>query len=331
MRKTNCSIAVLFMLCFSMAKAQTTLEQEIGYLLSDALFYSEKYIIPATDGAVYQASSAWMSTAKKREKWTVEAGIYGNVFFVPNRDRSFTVSNSDFQFFQIEGAESATVPTALGDNHQVYLVGDLDGEQIRFKTPQGINQETVVYPYLQVGVVLPYGFEVMGKYSTRTKLKKGDYQVFGFGLKHNFSQYFPSLETKKINLAAMMMYSNEDISFDFLDVNTSYGNMGINRFTGIVNTYHLQLAASKEIKDFELMLSFIANVSDFSYKVNGTTEEPTIFANAINDLLPELEETKFNYVGEFSVNYFFNKFYAKGTFSFGKFANANLGLNYIIN
>ncbi|AWM12621.1 hypothetical protein DI487_01205 [Flavobacterium sediminis] len=97
-----------------MAKAQTTLEQEIGYLLSDALFYSEKYIIPATDGAVYQASSAWMSTAKKREKWTVEAGIYGNVFFVPNRDRSFTVSNSDFQFFQIEGAESATVPTALG-------------------------------------------------------------------------------------------------------------------------------------------------------------------------------------------------------------------------
>ncbi len=321
----------LLVFCFSKTKAQTTLEQEIGYLLSDALFYSEQYIIPATDGAVYQASSAWMGTAKKRDKWIVEAGIYGNIFFVPNRDRTFTISNNDFQFFEIEGTANATVPTALGDNQQVYLVGDLDGEQIRFKTPEGINQETVVYPYLQVGLTLPYGFEAMGKYSTRTKLKKGDYQVYGFGLKHNFSQYFPSLEAKKINLAAMVMYSNEDISFDFLDVNTSYGNLGINRFTGIVDTYHLQLSVSKEIKDFELMLSFITNVSNFNYKVNGTTAEPTVFANAINNLLPELEETKFNYVGELSVNYFFNRFYAKGTLSFGKFVNTNLGLNYIIN
>jgi hypothetical protein len=321
----------LMMLGFLKLKAQSTLSQEIGYLLSDALFYSEKYIIPATDGAVYQASSAWMSTVKKREKWTVEVGIYGNVFFVPNSDRTFQINNSDLQFFEIENASSATVPTALGNKDQVYLTGDLNGEQIRFKTPQGINQETVVYPYLQVGLALPYGFEIMGKYSTRTKLKKGDYQVYGLGLKHNFSQYFSSLEAKKINLAAMVMYSNEDISFDFIDAETSFGNLGFNRFTGIVNTYHLQLSASKEINHFEIMGSFITNVSDFKYEVGGSTSEPTPYAIAINNLLPQLEKTKFNYMGELSVNYFISKFYIKGTFSFGKFANANLGFNYVIN
>ena len=48
------------------------------------------------------------------------------------------------------------------------------------------------------------------------------------------------------------VYSNEDISFDFLDVNTSYGNLGINNLNGIVDTFHYQLSVSKEIKKFEI-------------------------------------------------------------------------------
>lgn len=316
---------------FSWAFAQAqTFEEQLGYLLSDALFYSEQYIIPATDAAVYQASASWMNSAKKKKKWELDLGLHANVFFVPNRDRTFDISNNNFQFFEIEGATEATVPSALGGEAQVYLVGDLDGEQIRFKTPKGINQETVVYPYLQASLGLPYGFEVVGRYSTRTKLKKGDYQVYGFGLKHNFSQYFPKLEAKKINLAFQTMYSNEEIRFDFLDIQTTSGSLGLNQFTGKVDTFHFQFGISKEIKSFELMGTFIANVSNFNYSVSGENES-SIYAQAINQLIPQLEETKWNSIGEVSVNYFFNDFFIKSSFSFGKFANINLGLNYTFN
>lgn len=326
----NLSIIILFVVCFVKSNAQT-LEQQIGYLLSDALFYSEQYVTPATDGAVYQASSAWMNSAKKREKWQLDLGIHANLFFVPNRNRKFTISNSDFQFLQIENATSATVATAFGNDEQVYLYGDLDGEQIRFKSPEGINQETVVYPYLQARLSLPYGFEVVGRYSTKTKLKKGDYQVYGFGLQHNFSQYFPKLEAKKINFAAMMMYSQEDISFDFLEVSTNYGDLGLNQFNAKIDTYHFQVGVSKEIKKFEIMASVLTNYSTFDYNVSSNTATPTIFAVAINDKLPELEEDKWNFMGEISANYFFHDFYLKSSFSFGKFANVNLGLNYTFN
>ena len=62
-----CLIISLF--CTKIAAQTSSDLQQIGYLLTDALFYSEKYIIPITDAAVYQSSSGWVLSAKKKEKW----------------------------------------------------------------------------------------------------------------------------------------------------------------------------------------------------------------------------------------------------------------------
>ena len=156
MRKFQIVILFFCSLLFNLksnAQSQSELEQ-IGYLLNDALFYSEQYIIPATDAAVYLSSSSWVNSPKKKELWDVTLSLNGNMFFVPKRDRRFEIQNSDFQFFEIENATSATVPTALGNDNQIYLVGDLGGEEVRLKTPEGINQEIVFYPYLQANIGL---------------------------------------------------------------------------------------------------------------------------------------------------------------------------------
>ena len=316
--------------------AQTAAQfEQIGYLLEDALLYSKQYLVPATDAAVYQASSAWINSAKKKENWKINIGIHGNMFFVPNSDRSFTISNSDFKFLKLEGTETtAVVPTAIGNDDAYYLVGDLDGQQVRLKTPKGVNQETINYPYLDVSVALPSGTELIGRFSTKTNLKRGYYQVYGVGLKHNISQYFPSLEPKNIHISAMSFYSNEDISFDFLDVNTSYGNLGINNLNGIVDTFHYQLSVSKEIKKFEILGSFIVNTSMFNYVVSGNTgaiEEVFPAQKIINQLLDTIEKRKTNYIGEIAVNYNLNKFNILSAFAFGKFFNYNLGVSYKIN
>ncbi|WP_130734591.1 DUF6588 family protein [Flavobacterium sp. J27] len=322
-------ITILF--C-SKIKAQNSNDiEKIGYLLTDALFYSEKYIIPMTDAAVYQASSGWVLSPKKKEKWEVTLGIHTNVFFVPNKDRDFQIKNSDFQFFEIEGASTATVPTALGNNDPHFLIGEIGGETVRFKTPEGVNQETIIYPYFQASVELPYGFEFIGRYSPKTKLKKGNYQVYGAGLKYNLSQHFKNWEIKKIHLAVAGIYSNADVSFDFLDVNTAYGNLGINRINGIVDTWHLDLLFSKEFKNLDLNGNFILNYSTFNYLVNGpkgSIEEIIPVQQIINELLTRIEKDKINTIFEITGIYHINKFALQSSFAFGKFANLNFGVQY---
>ncbi|CAM4447317.1 DUF6588 family protein [Flavobacterium terrigena] len=334
--KRSFAFCILFFGFSNSIQAQTPTQlEQIGYLLEDALLYSKQYLIPATDGAVYQASSAWMNSAKKKKDWEILVGIHANTFKVPKSDRSFTINNSDFKFLQLEGtATSAEVPTALGNDDTFVLVGDLDGQEVRLKTPKGVNQEYITYPYLDVAFALPSGTEVIGRFSTKTKLKRGDYQVYGFGLKHNLSQYFPRLESNKIHVSAMSFYSNEDISFDFLDVNTSFGNLGINNLNGIVDTYHYQLSVSKEIKRFEILGSFIVNTSDFNYIVSGEKgeiENVLPVQQIINQLLDTIQKRKTNYIGEVAVNYGFKNFNILSAFAFGKFMNFNVGVSYKIN
>ncbi|CAM3950940.1 MULTISPECIES: DUF6588 family protein [Flavobacterium] len=322
----------VFLLAVLKANAQAPTDfDKIGYLLSDALLYSEQYILPITDAAVYQSSSAWVLSPKKKKVWDVTLGIHTNIFFVPKKDREFTIKNSDFQFFEIEGNSTATVPSALGNDDQVYLTGEIGGEQVRFETPEGVNQESIIYPYLQASVELPLGFEFTGRYSTRTKLKKGYYQVYGAGLKYNISQHFLNWKDKNIHLAIATIYSKEDIGFDFLDINTAYGNLGINQINGKVDTWHFNVVGSKEFNNFELIGNFIVNNSKFEYLVSGPegSIEGFIPVQAIiNDLLKTIEKDKVNYVFEISGIYHINKLALQSSFAFGKFANLNLGVQY---
>jgi hypothetical protein len=320
----------------SFSQTTQTLDN-IVLFLNDAAMYSDKYITPATDAAVYQSSAGWMTSPKKRKLFAVTLGIYGNAFFVPKSDRSFEIKNSDFSFFTIQNANGetvspATVPTALGSETQYLLVGQLDASnQIKMLAPNGVNQESIVYPYLQGSISLWKGFELVGKYSSKVQLKRGDFQVYGVGVKHNFSQYFSSLNKKKINLAALVAFSKEDISFDFLDTNTSFGNLGINRITGKVQTLQFQLSASKEWKKFELMFSAIANRSEFKYYLTGERgqiEDVIPVQQTLNNKLVDIYKTKFNGIGEISGRYQFSKFYVQSSIAFGKFVNTNLSVQY---
>ena len=333
--KRSFAICALFFGFSNSMQAQTPLQlEQIGYLLEDALLYSKQYLIPATDGAVYQASSAWMNSAKRKKDWQISVGLHGNTFKVPNSDRSFIINNSDFKFLELESGTSAEVPTALGTDDTFVLVGDLGGQQVKLKTPKGVNQEFITYPYLDFSFALPSGSEIIGRFSNKTDLKRGDYQVYGFGVKHNLSQYFPVLENKKIYISAISFYSNEDISFDFLDVNTAYGNLGINNLNGIVDTYHYQLSVSKEISNFEILGSFIVNTSDFNYVVSGekgAIENLIPAQYIINQLLDTIQKRKTNYIGELAVNYSFRDFNFLSAFAFGKFMNFNAGISYKVN
>jgi hypothetical protein len=314
--------------------AQTLVD--LNNFVSDALWYADKFITPATDAAVYQASSGWIATPQKAKLWDVNVSLHTNIFFVPKANRKFTVSNSDFAFLEIEGASSVTVPTAIGNDDQYYVTGsftDVPNGDIRIKTPEGLDAGTVIYPYVQASLGLWYGTEILAKYSYNVKLKKGHYQVYGVGIKHNLSQYVKSLEAKNIYLSIFAGVSKEEIAFDFLTSETEqFGSLGLNEIVGLVDTYQFQVNGSKKWKKFELMAGVITNVSNIEYEVggeNGTTALLVPVKSFVNNRLSEIYKTKINSIGELSGRYQFGKhLFGQAAFAFGKFANTNISLQY---
>ncbi|OIQ17318.1 MAG: hypothetical protein BM557_08895 [Flavobacterium sp. MedPE-SWcel] len=326
------SLFVFFGTNKAVAQYDTVIIEQMGHLINDALFFSDKYVTPATDAAVYQSASGWITTPKERELWDVSIGLHTNIFFTPKRDREFTIYNSDFTFFQLEEGSSAVVPSALGDDKQVYLAGQLGDSEVRLETPRGIDMERVVYPYLQGSIALWYGTELVVKYSPKIKLKKSNYQVYGFGVKHNISRYFEGLKNKKIHFAVLAAYSKEDVSFDFLDVETDYGTLGISTINGLVDTWQFQVNGSKELGKFELMGGFIVNTSNVKYTVGGDRggiEDILPLQDVLNTRLREIYKTRVNYIGEASVSYKINSFSIQSILAFGKFANTNISLQYL--
>lgn len=336
MRKTGAKILVLgFCLFGSKAVSQIETALDVNNFLTDALWYADTFITPATDAAVYQASSGWVTTPQKKKLWDVSVSVHTNVFVVPKGNREFNIKNSDFKFFQIEGGDNVNVPTALGDDKQVYLVGNIrfNGDnEVRLKTPEGIDMGSVVYPYVQASLGLWYGTEIIGKYSYKVKLKKGYYQVYGGGIQHNLSQYFKKLESKNLSLSIFAGYSNEEISFGFLNASTEqFGALGLNEITGLVDTYQFQINGAKKWNRFEAMVALITNVSDIKYEVGGQDGTPIFFVpvkDVVNDRLSEIYKTRTNVIGELSGRYQFGHFFTQGSLAFGKFINTNVSVQY---
>lgn len=334
MLKLSVKIGVFGMLFFSgtnLFAQSPEIDPAIGDLIKDAIYFTDLYVTPAADAAVYQAASSWVNTPQKAKLWDFTLGVHVNAFVVPKSDRSFRLNNSDLSFFQIEGQDSALTPTALGSDEFVNLKGTLGGSDISLKSPEGVDRDVVVYPYLQGSLGVGFGTEVVAKVSLEINLKNVSYQVYGVGLKHSLSQYFQKIEDKNFFISALVAYAREDLTVNFLDVETQYGNLGFNALNSLIDTYQFQINGSKKWNKFELSSGMITNISSFEYKVKGkkgAIEEILPLQDVLNNELKSIASDKFNLIGEISGRYEFNRFFIQSTLAFGKFINSNISLQY---
>ncbi len=315
--------------------------QGLDEFLDDCTWYTDKFITPSTDAAVYISGANWMYSAKKRKLYSVVFSAHANLFFVPTSDRVFQIKKSDFKFFSIKDlngnfVNEATVPTAYGGVGNYKLTGSLYGQPINLETPRGINRESVPYPYIQASVGLWKGFELTAKFTPNITYKELQYQVYGVGVKHNLSQYFKKIEAKKIYISTLFAVSKEQVTTRYLDATTPFGTLGLNTITGKVNAYQLQLSASKAWKNFELIASTINSRSDIEYVLTGpkgTIEElyNIPVQTTLNEKLKSIYATKYNSIFELSGRYKMKNFYLQSSLTVGKFVNTGLSLQYEFN
>lgn len=326
---------VFFMLSPITIVAQSTFFSDVEDFLVDMVLISNKYVSPAADGAVYQSSGSWYSTARSLDLFEIDVSLHVNVLPVSKSQKSFVVRDSDFISLDIRDASMAEVPTALGGDTNVFYDFELDGDPYELQTFEGAKQDVFFYPYLQGSIGVWQQTEVTVQYVPKIKIEESGYQTLGGAIKHNVSQYWSGQDASDTSLQVAVQgafsFFDSEIFFDDFEIKSTGENASeaplavLNSLEVNANAFTGQLIASKRLKKFEFVGAFAVSANTFKYTMGGTGD---LLINLLNESFTALEDTNTLLRGNVGVNYHMNNWYIASNVTIGKFLNTNLSVHY---
>lgn len=312
-------LSYIFFLFSTMALAQL---EDVSAIAEDLVYLADQYVSPAAEAAVYQSSGGWYTSAKKKELWDLEISLQGNLLFIPNRSKDFTIDESRLQNLSIQG-DNANTPTALGGDNYIVIEGSIGDEAFEFDSPEGINQSYVRHAQLQASLGLWKGTALIGRFSPKIKINKTYYQILGFGVQHNISQWIPSIKETSFDLSGLVTYSFYSVSDTFSAVTLPIGTLNSVVVDG--ESFMFNLVASKQIKKFNISSAVGLTSSKFEYTMGGEGE---VVLKTLNQALSTLNRSQTNFKADIGVDYQFHDFSVNTMLTFGSYTNLILGLNY---
>jgi hypothetical protein len=158
---------------------------------ADAQKFLQAYMEPYTNAFGAGLNGGWYNTAKPHKLLGFDLTTSFNVGVVPSSAQSFDLSK-----IGLSSAVSATgiTPTVAGAKTEGPLMQYKSGNTVlaEFHAPQGTGFKFVPVPTLQLGLGLPMGTEIKGRYVPKIKIgDNGDVSLWGIGLMHNITQYLP--------------------------------------------------------------------------------------------------------------------------------------------
>ena len=305
----------------STIKAQSI--DDVEAVVSDLITLSQLYINPAAEGVSYQASAGWYTSAKKKDKWTLELSIQGRALVLPKKFGTFSINQSQLQNLSIlTSDQNVKLPTAIGGTDILELEGTIDGNVFRFDAPEGIDEDFLSHVNLQAALTVWKGTTLIARISPKIKIKDATYNTFGFGVHHNLSQWFLK-EDSNFSFGALVAYSKFNLENSFSPINVNIGNLNSVSVEG--DSFNYQLTASQQINKFSVFagLGFIS--SAFDYEVGGEGE---LVLLVLNEVLNNESNTNSEFKIDLGVDYKISDFSINGMLTFGRFSNLTLGLNY---
>lgn len=326
----NRFLPILFI--FFLAEHTMNAQDNSDLFIEDMLTLADRFAKPASEGAAYQASAGWFSSAVSLEKWDFRISLHGNALFVPEKKKTFSLSNSDFRLLEIENGENAQLPTAFGSTTSTFFTGEITFENplsgkmesrtVRFKGFDGINRDYVPHAFMQVAIGLPAGTELTIRGMPQVTIEDVTASTFGLGLKHNINQYFRNYSPEGFQLAVAAAYSKFNVEYDFEPIEVEDLVM-MNLIEVDAHLWMLEAIASKQWGVFELFGAAGAASSSFDYEMGGGG--PALVT--VNTELQDLGGVEAYFKSDLGFNVHLGKFRISAMATAGKFFNANLGLH----
>ncbi len=307
-------------------------EDNSQLFINDMLTIARNFAQPAADGASYQASAGWFSSATALDKWEWRVSLHGNALFVPSDKKTFNLSNSELELLQIEGMSSAELPTAFGANTSIKFIGDvtfpnpLTGEfataPVDFKAIDGINRNYVPHAFAQVAVGVSAGTEITVRAMPQVTIDGVTASTYGIGVKHSLSQYLGYNYPEDFQIALGMAYSKLNVEYEFNPIPVE-GFLVMDMITVDADLFLAEVIGSKRWEMLELFAAAGIMNSGFNYEMGGEG-----FAlPKVNAELEEIGDNQFQFKGDLGFNLHFDRFRLSATGTVGEFFNANLGLH----
>ena len=300
---------------------------DVGKFIDDILLIAGKFSAPAADGAGIQASAGWFSSASALEKWDFRFSLHGNALMVPSKKKSFTLNNSELQLLEIQGVESASLPTAFGGVSNDVLVGNINfmGQDIPvdFDAIDGIGRDYIPHAFAQVAVGVGAGTEITLRAMPKVTIDDVTASTYGLGVIHNLSQYFnPYNFERSFQVAIGVAYSKLNVEYEF-EPQGAQGIVLLDQINVDADLFMAELIASKNFGIFEPFGAVGLMNSSFDYTFGGTGD----YLSEVNTQVNKLEDSNFQFKGDLGFNFHFDRFRLSATGTVGEFFNANLGLH----
>ena len=307
--------------------AQSQEYSETELLVLDLLTLSKKFATPGAEAAMYQSSAGWYTSAETKDLWEVDFSLHGNFIFLPEKKKTTQISNAEFNVLTIQGgAETATIPTALGGETDVFYEGEFLGSEFDFQSLEGIQKQMVAYPFLQASVGVPYGTNLSFRFLPLTEIKEVEYKVWGVALQHNLNQHFSEIENSDYQFAGLVGYSWIGVFYPFEAVELP--GVALNKIKINGKLLKFQLIASKKLNNtFELFSAVGITNGSFNYQIGGRGKE---FLKALNSAYEKLNASETMFKADLGFNLNFQNFTVNSVFSVGEYLNYNLSLHYKI-
>ncbi|MBE0673390.1 MAG: hypothetical protein IH591_01890 [Bacteroidales bacterium] len=196
---TNKIVAVLTALFLFPAVAFTQIEGDfLKGGINDGMKLIEAYMTPWAKAFGAGFSGGWYNTAKPHKLGGFDITVTVSAGMVPEGETSFDLADIDFENLTLVNPGGPTIaPTIAGMSssgpalHSVIESGPYSIEVANFDSPSGTGVKFVPVPMAQVGIGLPLGTELTGRFIPKLTIRDGDISMWGIGLKHSIMQYIP--------------------------------------------------------------------------------------------------------------------------------------------
>ena len=315
-----------FALCATGKSIAQSLPQEGVDIVNDLLIIADGFATPAAESAAYQATASWFTSARALEPWKVDVSLHANALLVPSSKKEFTVGNNDFSNLTIaSGDRSAVIPTAFGSDSEVMFNGTLLGSDFSFQAIEGIDKGALYYPFAQVSVGLPYGFQLGVRALPELEVDGSNFSTYGVGLKYNISQNFRFNKEDDLQVAAILAYDIFDVKYEFEQIAVP-NLVNLDLIDVSAGVWMAEVMASKRYEDFEIFGALGVAQSDFEYEFGGSGAGLAF----VNSNIATLNDSQAQFKGDIGFNLYFNRFKISTMATAGKFLNLNVGLHFLL-
>jgi hypothetical protein len=236
--------------------AQSNVNDLLAAGLDDAERFTNAYLSPVSEGALYAISNGWYNTADAKPLLGFEISIIGNMTSFKNKDdkTSFILNTADYENLQFEDmSTSKRVSTALGDIEgiMVFVEGEIaPGVTTReeFELPSGLAAEDINFipsAYLQASVGLVKGTEVKVRFLPKIDTDDVAIGLYGVGLQHELTKHLPADKLWPVAISAVIGYTHLDGTYDFTDTDIIEGEN--QHIDATMNTWAFQAVASTKL------------------------------------------------------------------------------------